>query len=186
MKKAIIYDADGVIIRREKYFSQRFSDDFGVSMDKILPFYKNEFQLCLVGKVDLKEELKEYLAVWGWNKPTDELLDYWFRNESTISQELIDNIASLREEGTKCYLATNNEKYRVKYLLENLRMAQLFDGVFASCEVGFLKSDQEFWEYVGNQIDCNFSEALVIDDEEKNLVSSQSLVFQTLLYKDFN
>ena len=57
--KAVIFDTDGMIIRSEKYFSQRFSDEFNIPMEKILPFFKNEFQLCLVGKADIKTELNK-------------------------------------------------------------------------------------------------------------------------------
>ena len=53
-----------MVIEREMRFSQRFSDEFDVPFEKIIPFFKNEFQLCLIGKADLKKELKKYLPTF--------------------------------------------------------------------------------------------------------------------------
>ncbi len=177
MKKIIIYDVDGVIIRREKYFSQRFSEDYGVPLGKILSFFKKEFQLCLIGKADLKVELNKYLMVWGWEKSVGELLDYWFSNESKLNRELLVEISRFRRDGTKCYLATNNEKYRVKYILETLGLAELFDGSFASCDIGYLKRDRKFWKKVHEVIDNEPSDVFVIDDEKENLDAAKSFGF---------
>jgi ABC-2 type transport system ATP-binding protein len=42
MIKAILFDADGVAINNHRYFSQRFSEDFNVPMEKIIPFLKED------------------------------------------------------------------------------------------------------------------------------------------------
>ena len=39
MIKAIIFDADGVLIHREKYFSERLEDDYGIPREKSLEFF---------------------------------------------------------------------------------------------------------------------------------------------------
>ncbi len=80
MIKIVVFDVDGIVIRREMYFSQRFSREFGVPIEEILPFFENEFQLCLTGKADLKKEISKYFGRWGWKKSIDELFSYWFSN----------------------------------------------------------------------------------------------------------
>lgn len=55
MIKAIIFDTDGMTVNSEM-FSVQFNKDYGVPMDNLLPFFKNEFQPCLVGKADLKND----------------------------------------------------------------------------------------------------------------------------------
>ena len=92
MIKYFLFDADGVVIKkRTKPFSVRFSEDYGVSADLVSEFYKNEYQLCAVGKADLKTAIVKYLSRWNWTKSVDELLEYWFDAE----RELDNNVVSL-------------------------------------------------------------------------------------------
>jgi hypothetical protein len=72
MIKVIILDADGVIMHGE-WFSKRYSEKFGVSLEEIMPFFNNEFIDCELGKADLKEAIKPYLKKWGWKGTIDEL-----------------------------------------------------------------------------------------------------------------
>lgn len=186
MIKTVIFDVDGIVIKREMYFSQRFSEEFNVSIKKLLPFFENDFSDCLIGKADLKEELKKYLNQWGWKKSIDELLVYWFTNEGKLDYKIIENIKDLRRRGVKCYLDTNNEKYRVRYLIEDLGLNNLSDGVFSSCQLGFKKPQTEFWSALYEQLGKpDKNEVLVWDDDQENVVSAKNFGFQSELYTTF-
>ena len=187
MIKIIIFDTDGVLIHHEMYFSQRFSKEFGIPMDDVLQFFKNEFQLCLVGKADLKEELAKYFPKWKWERTVDELLAFWFENENNVDKRILENVTSLRKNGIRCYLDTNNEKYRVKYLFEDMGLKNYFDGSFSSAELGYLKPQQEFWamihEHLGHPDKKN---VLVWDDDEKNVESAKFFGFNSEFYSTFD
>ncbi len=186
MTKHIIYDTDGMVLQREMYFSERLSRDFGIPLETILPFFKNEFQLCLVGKADLKEELKKYVEAWQWSKSIDELLAFWFSSESTLNPDMLASVKQLRERGIRCYLDTNNEKYRVQYITETLGFNKLFDGVFASSAIGFKKPQPEFWQAIANGLgNPGKGQVIVWDNEEKNITSAKAFGFQAELYTDF-
>jgi putative hydrolase of the HAD superfamily len=168
------------------YFSQRFSKEFKVPREKLLPFFENEFQLCLIGKADLKDELKKYLDQWGWEKSIDDLLSYWFINESNLDEKIIKSVNNLRKQGIKCYLDTNNEKYRVQYLIEDLGLKDLFDGVFSSCRLGYKKPQPEFWSAIYNQLGRpNKKEVLVWDDNKENIASAENFGFYAEFYANF-
>src|SRR5258708_4767313 len=134
MITTLLFDADGVLINGAK-FSVQLAKDYGISPEKTRSFFTNEFNRCLVGEADLKEELQKHIKGWGWKGSVDELMEYWFRVEHTIDQDLILYIQQLRSQGIKCFVATNQEKYRAKYMLENMRFAQSFDGVLASAHL---------------------------------------------------
>jgi putative hydrolase of the HAD superfamily len=184
--KTIIFDTDGMVIRGEMYFSERLSKNFGIPPEKVIPFFKNEFQLCLTNKADLKEELKKYLPQWKWGKSVDVLLEYWFKNETAIDKQVIESIMDLRNKGIKCYLGTNNEKYRMQYLINKLGLGNFFDGIFSSAHIGYLKPQQEFWQSIYEQLGKpNKEEILVWDNDEKNITSAENFGFQAKLYADF-
>lgn len=187
MIKAVLFDIDGVVIKDGINFSQRFSNEFSVPAEKIQPFFKNEFQLCLVGKADIKVELNKYFKKWGWPKSIDKLLLYWFKNESKTDKRILKNIELLRSKGIKCYLHTNNEKYRVQYLLNEVGLKIYIDGVFYSAQVGYKKPQQEFWSAVYKKIGLsNKNEVIVWDDKQENVESAKEFGFISELYINFD
>ncbi len=187
MIKTIVFDVDGVLIRGDRYFSQRFSDEFGIPMEKILPFFKNEFQSCLVGEADIKTELSKYTKEWGWTKSVDDLLAYWFAHESKTDEKLLEDIKKLRNNGIKCFLHTNNEKYRVEYLLETVGLNSYFDGAFSSAHIGYKKPQPEFWASVYARIGTpDKNEILVWDDDHENIESAKNFGFMAEVYSDFD
>lgn len=169
------------------YFSDRFSKEFGISKEKILPFFKKEFLHCLAGNADLKEELNKYLAQWGWKKSVEELLEYWFSQERTADQKLLDYIAELRKRGVKCFLQTNNEKYRTEYLWETVGLKSHFDGIFSSSHLGYKKPEQEFWSAIYARMGAPEKDTILVwDDDRENVESAKNFGFQAELYTDFD
>jgi|TARA_Y100000310_G_scaffold170442_2_gene170623 putative hydrolase of the HAD superfamily len=185
MVKTVIFDADGMIVNGER-FSSRLEREYGISTDTTDSFFKNEFQLCLVGKADLKQELLKNLDQWGWNKGVDELLDYWFSEE----QNRIDNrfsavIRKLREKHIKTYLATNNEKYRTRNLLEDRRLGEWFDDIFSSAYVGSMKPNASFFQHILDKTGAKIEETVFWDDDIKNTDGAASFGLSVEVYKNF-
>lgn len=170
MNKIIIFDADGVVVKREMYFSQRLARDFDISEGEIMQFFQNEFKDCAVGKADLKDELEKYTKTWGWEDSVDDLLKYWFENERELDEELANEIKSLRAKGYICCLATNNEAYRTKYLAENADLKNLFDYIFSSSEIGHLKSEADFWKYVQEKLGLKNMENVIVWESDGKIV----------------
>lgn len=153
MIKTIILDADGVVLNRPMMFSERYSREFNIPYDKILPFFENDFVTCIKGQADLKEKIKPYLADWRWNKSVDELLAYWFQNEHFVDEKLIAYIKKLKENYA-VYLATDQEKYRAKYITDKMGLAKIFNQIFFSCDLGYRKREINFWRQVYASLSC--------------------------------
>ena len=186
MIKTILFDVDGIVIRREMYFSQVLQRDFNIPRETVMPFFDNEFKLCKTGQLDLKQELEKRIQQWGWTKSVDDLLDYWFSHESTTDPEVLQNIGELKSKNIACYLQTRNEKYRANYLWETVGLNKFFDGMFASCDLGYSKPDPGFWNEIHQKLgQPEKSEILLWDNDQDNVDSAGQFGFQAELYTAF-
>lgn len=187
-KKTILLDMDGLVVNKDKVFSIRISEKLKIPLEEVLPFFKNEFQLCLVGKADLKKEIVKYMSVWGWKDSAKNLLKFWFDGEKDVNQELVGLVGNYRKDGYKIYLATNNEKYRVDFLWNKIGLKNYFDGIFSSAELGFKKPDEKFYLKVLDLLKTQVEDMIFWDDDEENVESAKKLGMDARFYsgiKDF-
>lgn len=186
MIKAAIFDVDGVILVPYKIFSQRIVKEYGASPESFAQFFNEVFPKCLIGEADLKKEVQPYLKEWNWDGSVDELLDFWFRNESNIDERVLKTVQQLKERGIKCYLGTNQEKYRTEYFKNQLGLGNTFDGVFSSAHIGHIKNEPQFFEYVLKQLQgIKPEEIFFVDDSEDNIESAKHFRIQAYLYQNF-
>lgn len=185
MIKAVIFDADGVLINGEM-FSVQLARKYGITTDKTLPFFNGIFKDCIIGKADLKEVLPPYLKEWGWGKTVEDFLDYWFKSEHNIDLELVNFIKELRKQGIKCYLATNQEKHRVNYMLGKMGFSEVFDKIYASAHLGHKKPSFEFYTKVMDDLNgIKKEEVLFWDDSPENVEAANEFGINAELYSNF-
>lgn len=186
MGKILLLDADGVVIRpRHKYFSDKFSEEYNIPIDEILPFFKNEYKKCAIGEADIKDVLPKYLDKWRWEGSVDEFLNYWFEGEKDLDNQLIKLIDSIRKKGVKCYLASDNEKNRADYLMDEVGLKEHFDDGFYSSSLGVTKTDKEFFEKVSKELDIEYKDIIFWDDDPENTEVAQEVGIDAYTYKDF-
>ena len=96
MIKAVIFDSDGMLTHGPR-FSDTYAKEHGISIEEMTPFFTGPFRECLVGKADVKEELKKgWLKRWQWKGTADDLLGYWFSVGDTLDQEVFTMVGALR------------------------------------------------------------------------------------------
>jgi len=170
MIREVLFDVDGVIVKsREKYFSQRLAEKQGLTLEEVMPFFKGDYQLCTIGKADLKEVLPKYLASWKWTDSIESLLEFWFSEERELDAKVIQVVDRLRSRGIKVGLVTDNEEYRGRYLLDEVGLGQKFDDIFISCRMGVKKSNPEFFNKVIQTTGLKPEEIQFWDDDQKNV-----------------
>ena len=187
MTKAVLFDIDGIVITgRKQLFSLVLAEKQSVSREAVEEFFLNNFRKCSFGKADLKEEIAPYLTKWNWQGSVDDLLKFWFETESAKDEEVLEIIHKLREKDVKCYVATRQEKYRLKYLWEDIGLKNYFDGVFCTCDIGYDKKDPEFFHYVFKELNLEPQEILFFDDGEKNIDNAKSLGIRAYHYDNID
>lgn len=185
MKKVILFDVDGVLLNGES-FAHSMEKDHGISYDMVQPFFRGSFPATISGDADLKEIISPYLKVWGWKGSVEDFLDYWFKAEHKIDQPLVEHIQDLRARGVKCFLATNQERYRAAYILEKIGFRDAFDGTFISSELGVKKPDLKFFEQVHEKLLPIEKESILFwDDLEENVLAARGYGFVAEIYTSF-
>ncbi len=185
MIKVLIFDADGVLINSD-IFSKRFAKEYNLDIEKINPFFNGVFKDCLIGKADLKEVIVPYLEEWDWKDGVDSFLEYWFSKEYSIDQGIIDYIKDCRNNGIKCVMATNQEKYRAEYMFNKIGFANSFDKMYVSAHLGHKKTNVEFFEKLVNDLESiKKDEILFWDDDIENIDTAKEFGIKAELYTTF-
>ena len=186
--KCILFDAGGVVINSE-LFSVQYQKEHSVTNDEMIPFFKGDFQKCIVGKADLIELVKPWLSKWKWEGTVEEFLQFWFNAEHNVDEQMVEIIKKSRKKGIKCYLATNQEKYKTQYMKNHMRFEDLFDHVFSSAEIGYKKPDREFYEFILNEIKNKHKiyppEIMFFDNSQRNVDEAKKLDIEAHFYRSF-
>lgn len=196
--KAIFFDADGVLIKNKFLFTDQLKQDYGIEIDKMLPFFTGVFRECSVGKADLKEELAKVIDDWGWRGTVDELLQYWFTKGTQIEDDVVAYVKAIRDKGVRCFMATDQERYRGEHLRQTLGGGKVFEEVFYSAGTGHSKKTEAFWDVAFGQINqasrvlpgqpiatiIDRSQTLFIDDDKEKIDAVAEFGINTYLYID--
>jgi len=187
--KCVLFDADGIVIINEKYFSLQYQEIHDVKNEDMLPFFTGIFKDCLIGKADLKEVIVPWLPKWKWEGSVEEFLFNWFKLEDNVDPRVIDRITGLREKGIICILTTNQEKYRTEYMRTEMGFSELFNDIYSSAYVGAHKPDKEFYAFVLKEVQEKYSigkdEIIFFDDCEKNVAGAKTVGIKSYHYTEF-
>jgi putative hydrolase of the HAD superfamily len=185
MISTILFDVDGVLVVSES-FSVTLARDYQITPEMTAPFFRGPFEQCLVGKADLKAEIASHLPQWGWRGSVEAFLDLWFSSSQQIDAALLAAAQRLRQQGIRCYLATNQERYRTEYLLTQMGLAAQFDGCFSSAHLGYTKDHPAFFQAVLRALPgTRASDILFWDDSPANVETARAAGLRAELYTSF-
>ncbi len=169
--KVLLFDADGVLVLPPKLFSEVYCERYGVDPKKQEQFYvTDEFKQALIGKLDLADAIKSHNDLWQWKGGFNELIEMWLEAENYPNEDLVDLANNYKRQGLPIYLATQQERYRAKYLRE-IMFSELLDGMFCTCDIQANKHSKSFWQSVIKSLgdkyeDISPSEIAYFDDRQ--------------------
>lgn len=169
-RKIYLFDVDGVIVRGPKW-SRNIEADCGIARSQLDEFFERDFEACLEGRADLKEALRPWLARWRYPKSVDDFVHYWFTQDSHLDAEVLGLVETVSKQHT-CFLATNQEAYRTRFLMEDLKLSRYFNGVFAAFDLGCAKPRHEYFETLLSRLrqrSLDGCEIYFVDDAIRNV-----------------
>ena len=167
--QVLAFDADGVVICPPQRFFARISHELCLPPESGREFFGGVFQDCLAGRADLREVITPLLSRWGWLGSVDDFLQRWFEEEHCLNEPILDMIQTLRGRGHRCVIATNQERYRLAYMKNQMGFGGLFDKVFGSADVGAVKPAIDFFDEVTRRLRVRPSDIIFWDDTLQNV-----------------
>jgi len=181
MIKAVVFDLDGMVFKNRRYFSIEITEKLNIPKGKVLEFFTTELKDCQKGKLDMKEVMeKTYFPIWGWTKSFEEFTQWWFNGE-TLNARVVELVGELKKQGIVCVLLTNNEKYRLNFLIDEFNLNDIFDHIILPFEVGAIKPEKEIFQAVLEKTGLKAGEVVVCDDQADRLTGAQELGFHVLV-----
>ena len=138
-----------------------------------------------LGKADLSEVLPPYLAEWGWRGSCAEFMQLWFSVEDAVDVRVLAWVRTLRQSGSICCLASNQEEHRSVYMRDVMGFGAEFDRLFFSCEIGAKKPDPKFYEAIETALGLTGGQIAFWDDSPRHVEVAKERGWQAELYTTY-
>lgn len=186
--KIILFDIDGVLLNLPYYFSEEIVKmGYKEAHNVLQEFYSSDaHKQSLLGKEDLAKLVEPRLREFGWEKSCEEYFNSLFEFESKFfDKDMISLVEGLRDRGIDCMPCTDKTKIRFNFVLDNLK--DVFVDGFASCNIGFLKTQEGFWEYAISNLKERYpniapEEIAFFDDKQANIDVSLKFGLNSFLF----
>jgi HAD superfamily hydrolase (TIGR01509 family) len=169
----ILFDADGVIQRPLAERHGAWRDVLGSERDPggfLAAVFAAE-RPALEGHGDFVESLSGLVAEWNCIGTLAEALEAWTMIE--VDTAITEVVKTLRRDGVRCHLATNQEPHRARYMSDTLGYAELFDREFYSCRMGVMKPAVTYFRAIVRELDVSARNVLFLDDHQANVDSAR-------------
>ena len=174
--EAVLFDADGVLQTVSAGSPDSLASLLPVRDDDVDGFIEEIFDVerpALTARIDLISGMRALLRRRGSTADPAEILS--ILNGIDVHSDVLGVVARLRESGTKCYLASNQQRNRATHMSETLGYRQRFDRQFYSCCVGHAKPSRAYFELVLAAIQLPPDRVLFLDDQEDNVAGARRL-----------
>lgn len=179
----LLFDVDGVLIYPAMQFRDYLDTAHGITPEMTAPFFHGRFLECARGRANLREELQAHLASWGWAGTSDSFIENWMEIDSKPDTEILELVASLRQRGFPCHVASVQEQNRAAYLRDFVGFNRAFDKTFFSCDLGAVKPDRAFYRAVEQRLERPPKQLMLIDDSPACIDAAREIGWQTFQYQ---
>lgn len=167
-------DVDGVLIHGRpedgRHWQASLEKDLGLSPERLQQeFFLPDWENILLGRAALMDQLAPALQKIAPHVSPEDFVSYWLRQDSRLDLELLNEICLIRSAGRRVYLATNQEHVRAAYLLEELGLSGVTDGICYSARLGARKPEAAFFAKASSCTPFDPGELLLIDDNLQNI-----------------
>lgn len=174
--RAVLFDCDGVLQRPANDWSGEIgtlTGLHGAELDRFLDDISAAEQPLLDGSEPYAGALAGVVSGWGLTVDTAELLQVW--QHLRVDPGMLDAVRTLRAEGLRCAIATNQHRERAAYMRRELGYEELFEPMVVSAEIGVAKPDPAYFRRAVELLGLTARAVLFVDDVLANVESARSV-----------
>lgn len=168
-------DVDGVLVAHpdSSGWSAHLERDLGIPRARLQEaFFARHWDEVANGRAGLRERLEPVLREIAPDVGCEALIRYWFEQDAHVNEHLCRELASIRASGTEVHLATVQEHERARFLWDDLRFRDRFDGLHYSAQLGCSKPEATFYKRIEARTGFRPSELFLIDDSPANVAAA--------------
>lgn len=184
--KAVIWDLGGVILRTENYAPRQYlADQLGVTLDDLeqLVFSNNSGIRAQRGEISAEQHWKTIQQRFGLDEKGLKGFRRDFFAGDVLDRELLNYIRTLRSQ-YKIGLLSNAFSDLRNYLENSWSIADVFDDLVISAEVGMAKPDAKIFLLSLEHLSVQPYEAVFIDDFLHNIDGAREVQIYTVHFQN--
>ncbi|MEA3546070.1 MAG: HAD-IA family hydrolase [Thermodesulfobacteriota bacterium] len=179
MIDTILLDMDGTLLDKhfDDYFWEEYVPEVFAEKNKISVFDAEEELLARYRK---KEGSLDWTDLDFWSKELGldivalkKKMNYLIK----VHPYVVEFLEHYRENNKKIYLVTNAHSKTLAIKMKKTGLANHFDRIICSEEVGMAKEDPEFWKKLEGMLNFSKDKTILADDNEKVLDAAQEFGF---------
>jgi glucose-1-phosphatase len=183
--RAVIFDLGGVLVRTEdrqprQQLASRLQMNYAELSD--LVFENESARLATLGKVTASEHWETLRRVLDLTPEEFDRVRVGFWGGDSLDQELVDFIRSLRPAYKTALLSNAWDNLR-RVLVEDWQIADAFDEIIISAEVGVAKPEEHIYEITLERLGVAPAEAVFVDDFIENVKAAQRVGLHAIHFK---
>jgi epoxide hydrolase-like predicted phosphatase len=183
--QAVIWDFGGVLVRTEDYEPRRrWAERLGMSLAElaILVFGIRDMR-AQRGDISVDEQWEAARSQLDLDQETfDAMLDDFFAGD-VLDEALIERIRALKPKRKTAILSNAFGNLRA-YLNDELHIADAFDEIIISAELGVTKPDARIYHLALEKLAVQPQEAVFIDDTLENVEGARAVGMHAIHFRD--
>ena len=181
---AVLFDADGVLQHQEVTLHTLLTGVLSLPPEEVEERYQEVWDAeapILTGQGDFVETMSGLLERWGRPGHVEAFVQ---ASKDIRTDEAVAGIVRvLRSDGVVCCLASNQMRYRARYMSECLGYGGLFDREFYSCDIGHKKPEAAYFLAMLADLELPPERVLFIDDSEANVAAALGLGINAAVFQ---
>lgn len=174
--RAVIFDLGGVLVRTEDLSPRRkLAERLGMTYEEIsrLIFEDRSAIQATLGRVTTKEHWETVRAALDMDPEDFPSVPLEFWGGDRLDTDLVEYIRSLRPRYKTGLLSNAWDNLR-NVLIEDWKIADAFDEMIISAEVGMAKPDRRIYRLAADRLGVEPQEAVFIDDVLENIKAARA------------
>ena len=184
--RAVLFDFGGVIVRtNDRTPRERLAARLGIAYDQLssLVFDSESALQATLGKITTQEHWEALRNELGLSQDDHANLPLDFWGGDVLDQELVDYIRALRPD-YKTSLISNAWDDLRQVLEYTWKIADVFDEIIISAEVGVAKPDPRIYQIALERLAVAPQQAVFVDDFPANIAGARAVGMHALHFKN--